>query len=289
MSQACDVDELARKASGLGVIPDTAMRVVQVAQDPESTPSDLGVVFRSDPLLAARLLKVANSPYYGLRGEVSSIEHAVTMLGMSAVRNIALASCVGPLARGLNNTAGFSASELMRHLLRAAAASSVLATEAGDIDPDEAFIAGMFHDVGLLLEAQLDVESFINAVRDWESEDVPRFNLLHDSEASYFNTNHAELGAAVCGLWGLAPEVHEAVRIHHDVDLLDAEANRLARCVALADRMLYDDGDHGLQGHGYIKVEDPEVAFVLGRRTSDVAAVRRRIEEAAVEAVSIFY
>ena len=83
--------------------------------------------------------------------------------------------------------------------------------------------------------------------------------------------------------------MQEAVRLHHRVEPHDESVSRLVNIVSLADRILFDEGDHGLQGHGYAPVEDADIARVTGLRVSEVPAIRRRIEELATEAAAMFY
>src|SRR6187455_1266631 len=146
------VAEAIREISHIATLPEITLKIVELVENPKSTAQDLHKVISNDPALCTRILKVVNSAFYGLPGQIGSINRAIVMLGLNAVKNIAIAASLAKLFRGGDLTATFSARELWTHSVYTAAIAKMLADKMGLAIADEAFLSGLMHDIGIMVE-----------------------------------------------------------------------------------------------------------------------------------------
>lgn len=184
----------------------------------------------AEPNLTMRILRVANSAYYGLSGTVSSVKRAVLILGHEAVRGIAAAGCLGRTIPASGNAA-MGGGRLLRHSIATAVTAQALA-EAVRLDrAGDAFIAGLLHDIGVAVQTHR------------EGSDPQEQRALAELP-------HAAIGAVLIRAWNLPPWL-EAVTQHHDAPLeAPPELRRLSAVVSLADALAGSRGfDHPFERH----------------------------------------
>jgi len=143
-----------REISHIATLPEITIKIVELVESPKSTAQDLNKVISTDPALCSRILKVVNSSFYGLPGQIASINRAIVMLGLNAVKNIAIAASLAKLFRGGDLTPNFSAKDLWTHSNVTAAAAKMIANSMKIGLSDEAFLAGLMHDIGVMVEMQ---------------------------------------------------------------------------------------------------------------------------------------
>ena len=115
------------------------MKIIGLVEDPDSTAQDLNKVISNDPALGTRILKVVNSVFYGLPRQIGSINRAIVLLGLNAVKNIAIAASLAKLFRGGQISDQFNARDLWIHSIGVATTTRLLADKVGLGLPDEAF------------------------------------------------------------------------------------------------------------------------------------------------------
>src|SRR5215213_10610288 len=147
--------ETLKKVTTIATLPEVTSQIIQTVEDPKSTASQLHKIVSHDPALVTRILKVVNSAFYGLPGQIGSIERAIVLLGLTAVKNIAVAASLGQLFRGARLCEKFTARDLWKHCIAVGVAARDLAKQMKVPMTDEAFLAGMIHDVGILMSLQL--------------------------------------------------------------------------------------------------------------------------------------
>src|SRR5436190_6163921 len=188
-----------REISHIATLPEITVKVVELVEDPRSTAQDLHKIIANDPALCSRILKVVNSSFYGLPGQIGSINRAIVMLGLNAVKNIAIAASLAKLFRGGELTPSFSARLLWTHSVITAATCKMLADRMGLACSDEAFLCGLIHDIGIMVEMQYDRNKLIEVVQQAgaDSAGVPAMDMLA-LETTHLGANHQQFGA---GLW----------------------------------------------------------------------------------------
>src|SRR3954468_23442322 len=109
------VNEAIREISHIATLPEITLKIVELVEDPRSTAQDLHRIIANDPALCSRILKVVNSSFYGLPGQIGSINRAIVLLGLNAVKNIVIAASLTKLFRGGKVSPNFSAKDLWSH------------------------------------------------------------------------------------------------------------------------------------------------------------------------------
>jgi HD-like signal output (HDOD) protein len=149
-AQAGIVNEILQRGIQLATLPGVALEIIRLAEQPDTTVDDMNKVILNDPALGIRILKLVNCSYYGMPGQIKSIHRGIQMLGLKAIKNIAIAASLTKLFRGGHLGAHFDAGDLWTHSLAVAAAAQMLAGYSNICSTDEAFLAGLIHDTGIL-------------------------------------------------------------------------------------------------------------------------------------------
>ncbi|SHF44978.1 HDIG domain-containing protein [Desulfacinum infernum DSM 9756] len=198
---------------GVPMLPDTVYRVMDMMQDPQADPRRLARIVQEDPGLALQTLHLCNSPFYSLPVEVTSIEHAVRLLGISTVCGLVMAAHFhGLVSRYTGPAAEVWLKGARRHFLEVAECCRFLVRSAGAPQAQsDAFTVGLLHDIGKLVLAQLGARE-ARAVQ----EAVMQGDLaLVDVEMEVLGTDHAQVGARLADRWELPWEIVDVVRHHH--------------------------------------------------------------------------
>lgn len=217
--------------------PAAIARVVRLASDPEVTSEKLGAVIASDPAFTAELLRTVNSPFYGLKQPVTAAARAVTVLGIRALRNLAICFAVRDSLRN----SGLRAQDLevfWEDCLRRAVAARTVARVSGMVPPEEAFTVGLLQDFGMLAMLKANRKDFTHWGR-WRAM-TPDERRVEERER--YGVGHDGLARALGERWGLPRQLVDALAGHHDPASLQAgpvrELATLAQCADLVCTLL---------------------------------------------------
>ena len=191
--------------------PDVASRMLAACDDPDPDPATLCEIMRCDPAVSVRVLRVANSSIYGFPGEICSVDHAIVVLGFRAIRNLAVSFAAGDIFQG--DDPAFR--ELWQHSIGCATIAGLLAKTMPDVAAEEAFLAGMVHDVGKLVFLDVAPQAYTQVT---ESVDA---TTIISAEDQAFGLNHQQIGHRCGEQWGLPDEVKEAIATHHEPEMAD--------------------------------------------------------------------
>jgi len=255
-----DTDLLRRRVEhldGLPTLPTVASRLISLTQSPQTSATQIGGLISQDQALTARVLRLVNSAYYGFPKQISTINHAVVILGFSRVKNVVLAASVFGM-KGQNSPGRFDAAGFWAHSLGAAVAARTIAREFGRGDPEEAFVCGLLHDVGKLVLGQVSPADYDTCLAAAEKSG----DLVRLMEARTFGVDHAEAGSWLAEQWKLPPAVVAAVRRHHlpSATRKDRDSAAVTHLADIAARAL----QIGWAGDRSIPPIDPAVAGELG-------------------------
>jgi HD-like signal output (HDOD) protein len=227
-----------REISHIATLPEITLKIIDLVEDPKSTAQDLNKVISNDPALCSRILKVVNSSFYGLPGQIGSINRAIVMLGLNAVKNIAIAASLAKLFRGGDLTPDFSARNLWNHANQVAAGSKMIADHLKLGLGDEAFLAGLIHDLGLMVEMQFDRNALIEVLQALGPgpDGAPLSDMLVVEE-SVFGADHQDFGLALCKKWKFPDTFQRVTGFHHRPLDLAAENRTITTIVYIADRI----------------------------------------------------
>jgi HD-like signal output (HDOD) protein len=207
------IDEIIGKVDDLVSLPGVFVRINEMIESQESTAAEIATVLSQDPGLTARLLRIANSPFYGLSKEVDSVSRAITIIGTQRLRDLVLATCAVEAFEGIPNEL-VTMDDFWAHSLYCALISKQLAEQAGMQESDSLFIAGLLHDIGqLIMFRELPSESLQVLLRELDQVSQPD---QATSEQEILGFDHARLGGAVIAHWQLPPVFVEPISLHHE-------------------------------------------------------------------------
>jgi putative nucleotidyltransferase with HDIG domain len=267
--------------TSIAALPEVTARILTTVEDPKSNAQQLHKIVSHDPALVTRILKVVNSAFYGLPGQVASIERAIVMLGLNAVKNIAVAASLGQMFRGTRLCEGYSAKDLWTHCVAVACIARDLAKQAKLPIADEAFLAGMIHDIGLLVSLQVYPEK-LQIVCAEAQMSSRRFCEI---EREVIGVDHEQLGMALCEKWSFPKSCQLVAGFHHEPEL-PASARAIVTLIAVADGMAAATG----QGFTLTRLHDAptaETAQSIGITAAHLEATRARVPELMQSASSL--
>src|SRR5579862_6075363 len=233
---AWTIEAIVEDAGDLAALPQVVMRLIDMTNSANATATDIERVIQNDQAIAARVLALANSSYYGLPRRISSIKEAVVFLGFKAVRNLAMAVTAFNMFLGKSDALSLARRDLWRHSLNAALCTKIVCchlTPSGTSLPvsvDEAFAGGLLHDIGKMALDIAMPERYADAINLVHMSGL----RLHDIEDTALPFKHAEIGAALGVKWNLPQSLCEVLACHHTPQ--KAQDNpRLVAVVAVAD------------------------------------------------------
>jgi HD-like signal output (HDOD) protein len=208
VSSAADV---LKKFKTIKTLPHIAIQLTQMFSDSRTSVRDIEEVIRFDPTLVLRVLKLINSAYYGLRHKVSSIADAIVYLGLDILRNMVVLEAVKDLIE--KDVAGtrFSREKLWIHSAVVGITNQMISERIFKIKGDNAFLCGILHDIGIIVEDQVVPGMFEKYMSDEACMQMP----LVEFERQTLGTDHAEIGYLLCKEWKLPALVCESIRNHH--------------------------------------------------------------------------
>ena len=217
--------------SAIATLPEVTQQIIQTVEDPKSSAQTLHKIVSNDPALVSRILKVVNSSFYGLPGQVASVDRAIVMLGLNAVKNIAVAASLGQLFRGNKLCNGFAARDLWTHCVAVAVTSREIARQLRLPIADEAFLAGMIHDLGLLVSLQTWPEKLALACDAVAGSG----RTFVDIERELMGVDHQTIGAVLTEKWKFPRPCQQTAGAHHNPAILAQGTRTLTAIVHAAD------------------------------------------------------
>ncbi len=215
----CDLPELRS-------FPQVATQILTACDDPSTSPADLSRIIQCDPSLSVRILRVANSSIYGYSGEIATIERAVVALGFRKMKNIAVSAAAGDVFDGGNAATREHCQKLWLHSLATGAIAGLIAHHR-NVNADEAFLAGVVHDVGKLIFLDMLEDKYAAATQDSNALTITQ------TEMEAFGIDHQQLGERCAEEWGLPAVISSAIACHHEPDnAYDSEDVASIVCVA---------------------------------------------------------
>lgn len=229
------LQRLLRQVGTLPSTPATYVRLNELLRSPTCSNRDIVSAIRMDASLAAKVLQLSNSAYFGRAGKISRLEDAVSLLGNDAMRHLVLTCSMSeslPVPQGLGS---FTIERLQSHSSRVAMIASRIA--GGGPHRLDAMTAGLLHDMGVLVVASRLPHAFLEIEERCTRDLVPR----HEAERGVLGVDHGEIGAYVFRLWGLPASIVEGIARHAEVALPEREPLSLAALIALAECLAGED------------------------------------------------
>jgi HD-like signal output (HDOD) protein len=281
--QPSAVIDAIKKVSSIATLPEITAKIIATVEDPKSTPAHLHKIVAHDPALVTRILKVVNSAFYGLPGQIASIERAIVLLGLNAIKNIAVAASLGQLFRGVKLCEGFTAKDLWTHCIAVGITARYIAKQMKVPLADEAFLAGMIHDVGLLVSLQVMPEKLRKVC---EAAKAPNANFC-ELERNEMGMDHQQLGAALCEQWKFPRSCQRVAGYHHRNTQLSDNNRHLVTIVHVADTLVAT-ANHGFNLTAVHQKLDQDSLDTMGIEAMLVELTRKTLPELLANSASVF-
>jgi HD-like signal output (HDOD) protein len=282
------IDSAIKNISHIATLPEITLRIIELVEDQSSTAQDLHKVIQNDPALCSRILKVVNSAFYGLPRQIGSINRAIVLLGLNAVKNIAIAASLTKLFRGGDLCPRFSARDLWTHSMATAAGSKLLCDQLKLGLPDEAFLAGLIHDLGIMVEMQAMREKLLQVfdAMKYDTAGIPLTNM-REIEQKILGADHCAFGAGLCESWKFPKSFAHVAGHHHDPLNLPSGNRMLAAVVHVADIMAAEC-KYGFRGDLQQTLVDPHVLEELRLTAPTLESIKLALPRIFDEVQSTF-
>ena len=206
-----DIDRVIARVEDLPTLPRTVLRITELVNDPKSSARDLARIITDDQVLAARLLKLVNSSFYGFPQRISTITGAIVLLGFDAIRNLLLTTSVFDLFSNRKKLSLIRQEQFWDHSLGCAVAAKVIGNHLRYDKVEELFVAGLLHDIGKIVEM-----IFLSQVFKEINQMVQHKNILMiTAEEKILGYGHPEVGKLLAERWNLPPKLISVILHHH--------------------------------------------------------------------------
>ncbi len=227
-------ESIVQKVKELAVLPQVVHQIIQLTNNPSASVKDLERMISIDQGMSMRVLNTVNSAYYGFSRKIASVKDAVMLLGFKTVRNLAMTVSVFDMFVGKTDRQNLRRGKWWRHSIDAALCARMIATQVSGVSPDEAYTAGLLHDIGKPLLDRYGSAPY-EQVEDLAAQGVPELQ----AEMQVFGCTHTEIGRAVSLHWGFPEKLVEAIGEHHAQAQGDWQDARLVAVVVLANHLAH--------------------------------------------------
>lgn len=200
--------------TSIKTLPHVVTRLSKLISDENATMKDFEEAIKMDPTLVVRLLRLVNSPYFGLVQHVDSISRAVAFIGMKNLQNMAVTDALKNIFHKKKDSGIFSRKRLWLHCVAVSICNKMIAERIFGINGDDSYLCGILHDFGLIVEEQVKEALFLKACKACGST-----GSLPDFEQQYLDTDHCEIGYLMTLDWEMPVDIQNAIRDHHTVSV----------------------------------------------------------------------
>ena len=210
-----ELEQIIMNASDLPTIPVVATKVLQLIENETTSAADLAKVVSSDPAVAARVLKISNSSFYGCQRQVQTLSHAIMMLGYNTLKSLVRAASFKQVYKSY----GLTEKMLWEHSFGAGLAARIIASSTRLVNEEEAFLGGLFHDIGKTIMNNVDSQQFQSIMQKCYNENIS----FVEAEQYFYPYSHADVGGLVIKKWNFPEMLMKAVLEHHHFNFLEDE------------------------------------------------------------------
>lgn len=274
MGNEVDILKAVSDVSNIPTLPSVVERITDLLRMPQTSAEEVGHAITMDQSLATKVLKLVNSAFYGFPGKISTITHAVVILGFSTIKNIVLtASIFEMLKYGKSGMFNFDMEKFWLHSLACGAAAQTLSKHVNYTNREECFIAGLTHDIGKVIICRYLPKEFSLIMQNLQKNNL----LIYESEKQLFGATHQEVGGVIAKEWNLPPDLYHAVSYHHTPSASrdHYEITAIVHCADILVRAM----DLGNGGDNKIPCISSEVWDTLGLNKKVLPSLLRDIDE----------
>ena len=233
MKQQSEIDDLIERVnkSDISSIKEVIMQLITIINNPKSSAKDLKDVIERDPPLSAKLLKLANSAYYGFHRKISKIQEAIIGIGYNAVKELAFNQKVCELFQKKDHFEGYSRNELWKHSVAVAICNKAIFMKEFREFGENVYTSGLLLNIGIIIEDQFLQNKFTKALAQSKEEK----RNLWEVEKRLLKYDHSDIGRALTNSWGFPEELVIAIGNHHNPDSVDEEFRKITMTSYISD------------------------------------------------------
>lgn len=202
---------LLKKFNNIKTLPNVIIKISKLISEENSTIQEIEEVIKLDPSLVLRILRLINSPYYGMHQEVESITKAIVFIGLNNLRSLVVVEGLKDLFRSNRRGEIFSRTQLWFHCAVVGICARMISERIFQEKGDDAFLAGILHDIGMIVEDQVAHDRFLQSCKTYE----PGAKSFIEYEKEIIGTDHCEIGYYLTREWKLPIRIQEAINHHH--------------------------------------------------------------------------
>jgi putative nucleotidyltransferase with HDIG domain len=220
-------------------LPAIVTKLIQVVNSPESSADDAAKLIEKDPGLTSKMIRLANSAFYGIPRSISSVSSAVVILGFNTIRSLVLSASVMKMFAGSQQPA-IDKEKFWRHSITTAMAAKLIVRHFINVrmmDPESAFCAGILHDIGKLIFNEYMSKEYVEVTAFAEKNNMS----LLDVETKVLGINHAAIGKVISDKWALPLDLEYTLVYHHEPGAAD-QLNELVATINYADLLAHEAG-----------------------------------------------
>jgi putative nucleotidyltransferase with HDIG domain len=225
------VAALIKNIDAVITLPEVTARIVKIINDPNATAGDLHRIIAHDPSLVSRILQRVNSSFYERTTKIDSVERAIVLMGFGAVNALAISATMGQVFTRIRINEDFTARDLWTHSVAVAVAAREMAKQYNWPMAEEAFLAGLLHDIGLLVELQVCPDK-LRKVCDLTKSGSTSFV---EAEQELIGCTHADLAGALAQKWNFPDYCRAAMTYHHNPSHAEPADRPMAALIYAAD------------------------------------------------------
>ena len=246
-------------------MPHSLQKILESMDSVAATADSLEEFIKDDPVLSTNILRTANSPYYGMSGEISSLSRALVIMGFEEVKNLVIGLSLTSTFSGDTGVDIFTTKQLWLHSVGVARASQAMAELIPELDSDALFTAGLMHDIGKFLLCIYFSQEFNEVIDLYRQKQIP----FLQAEKEY-GLSHAEAGAFLSQKWAMSEMLVNVVRYHHH-PVSAGPHSQAASVVFLADQICHKLQIGGNMGNMPEKIKVPKNIGIPPDRIKSVA------------------
>lgn len=262
------LEEIISRVDDIPALPYTVSRIIQLTEDPDSTVQDIEREVLKDQSLTSKILRLANSAYYGYPRRISTISQATVLLGFQTIKSMTLNATVSNIMGGELSGYALEKDALMRQSQSCAMVARVLAKKVKYSKAENAYVAGLLRDIGKVILNHYMKEQYQQVLLKVAKDQVS----FLEAEEAILGFNHAQVGARVAEKWNLPEELVEAIALHHTPEKASIN-EKMTAIIHLADAIVMMMGiELGIDGLAYsfsahalevLKIDEEEIQQIL--------------------------
>lgn len=285
MTSATASAQILQRVKALPPLPAAVGRLLRLVNAPDVEFKEIAKTISLDQTLTAQLLRLANSAFYGFPQQIRTVQQATVILGRHSVRNMALSLAIVRLRNHMREDGPLSPEDFWRHSMGVACGARLLSQHQQRVSPDEAFVAGLLHDIGKIVLVEYDPKTYAELLMIAGEGIAP----LHVLEKETFDIDHAEVGEVLCHHWNIPDMFAAAVAAHHvGAAQADATTRQTVEIVNVADTVAKIAGI-GYSGNPHISATWLSDSGIFGDKINTVFDALQALPDKVAGNEQIFF